>query len=321
MGPAVSISNATGATSINWLSAFTRCPCRRRRSIRLQSPQVSSRSSREGCSWPRASVVPVFLVGLVIAAIIVPKEHHAFFDVMKYVAAPIEVGLVLFIIYRVRGAIQKARSRESVDEIAAIEAVASELVPHPRVSRILASEVSVLYLGIISWFSKRKPAQVPSFTVHRTCGYAAVFGVICFAMIVEVFGLHLLLSLWSATAAWILTGLSLYGLLWFVADFRAMTHHPVRLTSSGLLIQFGLRWRVELPYSQIREATAWTAQHPTDLRLSPWGDPMIWIRLRQPHIARGLYGLEKRISTAALTVDDPKRFLEALRGHTSTRPK
>lgn len=110
--------------------------------------------------------------------------------------------------------------------------------------KIVASELTVLRFGLLCW---KKPKQIQagatSYTTYKESGYPLLFGVILFACIVEITGLHLLLLHYSKIAALIVSIISLYGMIFIISDLSAILKSPVLVMNDKLLFRAGLRWR------------------------------------------------------------------------------
>ena len=52
-------------------------------------------------------------------------------------------------------------------------------------------------------------------------------------------------------AAWIVTVLDLYGVLWLVGDYHALRLRPTRIDDDTLVLSYGLRWRASIPLDAI----------------------------------------------------------------------
>jgi len=106
--------------------------------------------------------------------------------------------------------------------------------------------------------------------------------------------------------AWVLTALSLYGVLWIVGDALALRRGGVRIADDGLRIEIGVRWRARLRWSQIagveRVAGA-PAAAPDVVDASLLGANLV-IQLSSPAPVAGPLGRRRSASRIALTVDD-----------------
>lgn len=267
--------------------------------------------------WPVLTVVPVFLLSLLAASALIPAEHQALLHVLRYLVAPLEVGLLGAVGYIVvRTARRFRRSPAEADVLARLQASLRATIPVRRVAEILAFEIALIYYACFSWRAPSESSPRHAFSYHRRSGYGAVVGGILFVLLLETIALHVLLHLWSPPLAWILTGLSLYGVLWMVGDFQAVRQRPLIVADDTLHVRTGLRWTVDIPF----EAVAWirTAKHaphrdtPGYLDASLLRRPTHWIALKQPLGASGLYGLRRDVTLIGLAPDDPDAFEAAL---------
>ena len=258
--------------------------------------------------WPRLSVVPVVLLGILAAALLLPRDHGLLRNVVGVLAIPYEIGLVAWIAVRTRRALR--RSPGSADTLERFREVAREVLPARRAADAVAFEMAVLYYALLSW--RRRPEE-GAFTYHRKSGYGAVVFAILIMVLAEAIPVHILLMRWSVVAAWALTILSFYAIVFFLADWRAARLHPILLDAEALRIRVGLRWRMTVPRERI--AAVHRKRPPGSepyIRAALPGPNPLWIELKEPVTAQGPYGIERRARWISLTVDDPERFRLAL---------
>jgi hypothetical protein len=134
----------------------------------------------------------------------------------------------------------------------------------------------------------------------------------------ELFGMHLLISLWSSVVAWIVTGLSIYAVLWLVGDAHAIRLRPIRLTETMLLLRVGLRSTIDVPLESIDKfgavsGGALSRRTPGYLKAVLLGAPNFRVELNTPVDALGPYGLTMEAKTIDVQVDEPKRLETELR--------
>jgi hypothetical protein len=125
---------------------------------------------------------------------------------------------------------------------------------------------------------------------------------------------HLLVSLWSPTAAWILTGLGIYGAVWLVGDLQAVRLRPSWVDDEWLCTRVGLRWALTVPLSDVKRVRLLASGETVEdaLRLSLPNARRVLIELHVPATAVGMYGFQKTAAAIELGVDDPEEFLLAL---------
>ncbi|MGK7295922.1 MAG: hypothetical protein ACNS61_08875, partial [Candidatus Wenzhouxiangella sp. M2_3B_020] len=132
---------------------------------------------------------------------------------------------------------------------------------------------------------------------------------------VELVAVHILLQMWSETAALIHAALSLYGVVWLIGDYRAIRRRPHQLRATGMRVRYGLRWDLEATWDQVALARRTRQPAPGDDYLStvPVGSPRYVVELRAPVEATGPYGITRDVRRIGLVVDEPEAFEERLR--------
>jgi hypothetical protein len=180
---------------------------------------------------------------------------------------------------------------------------------------ILTTEVSLLYYA----FRRKRPSSASSgsYTMHRRVGYLAVVIGLMMVVFVEIVPVHLLVSQWSVPVAWLFTGLSIYGCVWLVGDYRAMATRTLRVTPSLLAMRVGVRWEADIPIDRIKsvEPLSKHAESPgTDtLDAGLLGESNLRLILHESIEVIGMYGIRKSVCEIRLTVDDAEGFCRELR--------
>ncbi len=268
---------------------------------------------------PPLAVILIFVLSLILAGLILPVEQHTYLDLIKTTIPFIELITLGYIAAKIRAIIknfQAAKQRELYFRDALAESCKRVLGNLPALGLIL-TEFSLLYFALGGWFKKFENLNSSNtpFSYHRKSGYAAILGVIIMVLITETLALHLLLQQWSALAAWIFTGLSVYGLFWMLGDYQAMRLHPIILGQEFLFIRTGMRRRATLPLVDIAAIEKFNSREKRAkdyLGLSVFGDPRLVIHCKHPVVVLGLFGIKREVSRIGLAVDDEKRFVEAL---------
>lgn len=269
---------------------------------------------------PNDFIYPVIVVALSIAGFVLPSAPHTYFDwVKKLIPALVELIILGFVLSKIRTIVQNFHKAQQ-NEIYVADALAvsfkQALGDLPGLGVVL-TEFSLLYFAFAGWFKKfssSDPGHLP-FSYHRRSGYAAIAGVLLLVLITETAALHLLLQRWSLFAAWIFTGLSIYGAFWLLGDYHAMRLHPIVLTREFLYLRMGLRWRATVPLAEIINIQNFSPREKRTadyLRLTVFGDPRFVIRCKQPVTVQGLFGIKRKVHRIGLAVDDEKLFREEL---------
>lgn len=268
---------------------------------------------------PAITLIPVIILSLIIAGFILPSSQQTYRDWLKNLIPVLELIVLGFVFSKIRKIAHRfheAKRNEVYVTDAFTASVKQALGNVPGLGFIL-TEFSLLYFAFAGWFKKfssSDPGHLP-FSYHRRSGYAAIAGVLLLVLITETAALHLLLQRWSALAAWIFTGLSIYGAFWLLGDYHAMRLHPIVLTREFLYLRMGLRWRATVPLAEIINIQNFNPREKRTadyLRLTVFGDPRFVIHCKQQVMVRGLFGIKHEASQIGLSVDDEKLFREEL---------
>lgn len=194
-------------------------------------------------------------------------------------------------------------------------AAAGEIMP-PALIRIAAAELSLIRLALFRWGSAPDvPAGSRGFDYHRHL--LPIFAVVLGLQAIELMVVHLLVSRWSATAAWVLFAISTAGLIYMVGLLKSFRLKPVLLTAEGVRVRTGILIDRFIPYDQIVSLDASfggaeVKQSGTlNAALLAW--PNLLLRLRDPIPRARLLRRATPITAVALRLDDPEPFARVLR--------
>ena len=231
-------------------------------------------------------------------------------------AALAELALIAFIVYK---ALQlrkgyRERAATGMDLYDSLRESAGSVVGTVA-GGALAYEATLLYYATAGW-SRSPEIGDGAFSVHRNVAYIPLMLAVMIALVVETIAVHLLLRLWSPVAAWVLTAISLYTLVWLIGDIHAVRLRPTRIRDGILHFRLGLRWDAKISIASIQSVgTPENDDRPggrEHLKAILVGAPNLRIQLREPIRAVGFYGLLRRVRTIDLHVDDPDGFVAGL---------
>ena len=184
------------------------------------------------------------------------------------------------------GAVRGIRAaRQETDGRAKIRRSLEEIVP-VGLAKVAAAELTIIGHA----FRWTGPAEVPvgavGFTYHRLVS-PMMWAFLCLALI-EITVVHLLVSIWSSTAAWILSILSDVSLLYLLGLISSLRRFPVFLDDDNVRIRAGILYDFSIPLSSIVSVSAAVAsedlQKPGTLKTSILAYPnvlcsaTIWVR-------------------------------------------
>lgn len=244
------------------------------------------------------TVAPVFVLCAAVASRIVPADQQHFLHQLGWIGAPLDV-LSIWLVAR---------------RLAHGSGIGSGVI-----ERIVVSEVTMLRYSIFGW-RKKAPA---GFTVHNESGWGAVLAILLFAIAGESFGVHIVIQHWSVRAAWIVTAIDFYGVLWLLGDYHALRLHPTTIEDGVLRVRYGFRWSADVPLTDIAafEPVRGEWKRKGILKMAMFDEPLFLITLRGPVAAAAFGGLITRsIDAIAIRPDEPERFESELgRAMSATR--
>jgi hypothetical protein len=273
--------------------------------------------------WPAVSILPVLVLCLLIASLLLPAGHRQPLRLAQYLVVFAELAAVAAVTAKAVGAARAYRSRVRAvggddDPVELLRFSLRQALPVKRVADVVADELALLYYALFSWRRVPPRADEVAFSYHRESGYGSLLLAFTFVAVLELVGAHFLVSAWwGRGAAWVLTGLSLYGLVWLLGFYQAVRLRPVTVGSDSLWVRVGLRWSIRLPFSQVEGVLEPASGQPLPkgadyLQAVTLGEPQFIIKLREPLTAGGLYGTSRRVRAVGVAVDDATAFKNVL---------
>lgn len=269
---------------------------------------------RPGLARPR-TLLPVAGLCALVARLLLPASANSLMVGVRFLTAPAELMLVGYVVVRLYRQRQERRARLAAGESAGdlLEAMDDALGSLGAAGRVAAYEFAVL--GYALGFGRGAGVRPGEHAVDAR-GWGALLTALSMAAAAEMGVVHLLVMRWSPGAAWVITALSLYSVLWLVGDWRALGARAPALTGGTLHLRVGLRWRGEIPLDHIAvaERATWRDSSAEEVlnTLKPL-QPNVVVRLRRTVRVRGPFGLMRSAHTLGLRLAEPDRFLEAVR--------
>lgn len=268
---------------------------------------------------PKTTVVPLLIVGIVVASFILPKENQFLLSQIKYWVLPIvEIGVLGFTFFKIRQSIQlyKKEKSQSVDFFTALKQFAPQIVPK-KISPFFVSEIAVIYYGFFAW--KTKEFKENEFSYHLKSGSTALFMAFIFIILIETVAIHLLLHAYYPIVAWILLFLSLYTVIQVFGIMRSLRHRPIIVAEDALKLRYGMFGETTIPFDQIEKVEILRRSLKDNekeiIRLSLLKDfekPNILLQVKEERTVEKLYGLKENYKTIAFYLDEKEAFLEML---------
>ncbi len=258
---------------------------------------------------PKSTLIFVALAGLWRASVLFPRVVPG----KIWIAGGVELAFIAAIVVGLRN----SRRRESLngadlDPVDRLREISAGFTPFKAVANAMASEFSVLYYAFMWKPKPHVPPGTRGFSMHERSGASVLLVCVAFVSLLEIVPVHLLVNTWSPAGAWIATGLSVWGAIAMMGMSRAFALRPTLVSSDGILVRYGLLFRLRIPVDRIQSIET-GADCPAGIRVVPRGTPAsVCIRFREPLEAEVLLGIRKRISAIGLSADDAAGFMQAL---------
>jgi hypothetical protein len=260
------------------------------------------------------TMIPIIGLCILAVAAIVPSGHAGILVLAQHLIAPAEIGLLVYIAYKLRAVLLWRDGSLSNDPVEAATAALQRALGNAFAARLIASEFAMLYYAVGCWGRPPSPDGAFAFAPTRSVGLLAVLVPI---VVLETVGVHMLVSMWSMTAAWILTALSAYTMLWVFGDYRAMAKRPSFVKRDEVVIRVGLRCSLRARLAQIElvRTAGWRDEGRSrrgHLNMASPDSPNILVIFREPITVQRIFGMQTTVRTIALRVQDPDGMMRAL---------
>ena len=184
--------------------------------------------------------------------------------------------------------------------------------------KLLQSELLVLYYAFFTNFERDGVnTRCTPFSYAKSSNAHDVFLVVAFSQLPFLPFVHVLLEIKKGPgAAWAITLLTLWSVVWFLAQSEAVKFRPIELSDDHLRYRFGLSWSANIPLDQIksgREVDVSETLSGDDLFMSPLGSKRnVVLEFHTPIRFSGPYKQKRCETKAAISLDSPLPFLKEL---------
>ena len=275
-----------------------------------------------GRKIPKTTIIPVFILGIVVASLIIPKPHQDYLQLVKEWILPLlEIGVLTYLIITIRKAIKIAkREKDASLDFHDLAKIASIDIFSPKLGSALATELSMIYYGLLSW--KKYQKKENEFTYHQSTSTILLLWVFIVLVIIETFAVHLALQNWSSVLAWILTLISIYTVLQMLGIVRSLSKRPIVVEDENLKLRWGFMNEAKIERSNISFLAIQKEEQKKSegtVFLSPFYGAEgnnICIELEKEATLTKLYGFKSKYRKIFLHVDEPEAFITLLEGET-----
>jgi len=266
---------------------------------------------------PKVLLIPIFMLSLIAAALILPRDHRQFLDLIKHAIFPLEAFITAYLIFKITRVVKeykRLKPESGLGFSVILKECLKKTIGHGKVPEILGTEISILYYGLFAWKRPKQPGE-NAFTAYKKSGYGSIVGGLAFLSLSEVLAFHVLFMQISTIAAWIIFALNLYGIIFILADFNAFRREPTYIEDEKLYINAGIKWKAIIPVKDIKSVklSNESLRGKQILRaMTILSGPNLVIELEKTHRAEGPYGIRKNFDKVLLNPDEPQRFKQLI---------
>ena len=275
-------------------------------------------------SMPKLLIYISFILGLVIAYVIVPTSQKGFLkQILVWIIPILGISIFTFFIYSIVRIIIRYKKMNMNKRYSFLEAIRIELEPilgNGFVLEAILTEINIFYYAILVWFSKTKEHENGAYAYHKTSQIKTMVIVFSILIAIEGAALHFVVQLWSSIAAWIITLLNIYALFYMVGLYNSTRFLPHIIYQDKLILRLGYQSSIELDINNIE--TIKSAQYQggigekipktTYYALLNMDSPQYEILLKEPVLMKGAYGRKRHVKTVVFRADEPNEMMDQI---------
>ncbi len=275
---------------------------------------------------PKLTVSRIFIAGILVAGFILNAHSNTLLHIIKTWVSPVIEGVVIFFIgSKFYTANKKAKESNTykLDFLMHCRALMFQVTANEKFANIVSSEIAVMYYAFLGKKDKTIDNET-RFSIYRENGVTIVLWTILSIFLIETTGTHFLLSLWSKTIAWVVTGLSFYTCLQVFAHIKAVKARPVTINKDSLEIHNGLAGDAYILFDNI-EKFELSKKIPNNRNavkialLKGLENHNVVIYLKTPIQVTKIFGIKKSTDTVLFYVDKSTDFSNALSSRLGTK--
>ncbi|MGX5172456.1 hypothetical protein ACUR5C_00345 [Aliikangiella sp. IMCC44653] len=211
---------------------------------------------------------------------------------------------------------QKKRQYNSVDY--SINSALKNFLKWPLLFKSMNAELLTLYYAFFAKFEKQETTNnITSFSYSKLSNAKDMFWIVAIAQLPTLPLIHIFIENKNMPLlAWIITLLTLWSVIYYLAQVQATRFRPIELDNELLKYRSGLSWESDIPLKKIIKARKVHYKDKIDefaYFLSPLGsEKNIIIEFDTSIKFIGPFFLSKRRKKAAISLDKPEKFLNQL---------
>ena len=259
------------------------------------------------------STVYLFIFGgLILASYSIPIERQIYLSLAKKWLVPVLESVILIIVLiKLTKGIIIFKNSGSYDFFNVIKNSCEEILPK-KISYAFATEVAVFYYGFINW--KNTKPKLKEFSYHKGSGIISTLIAVLFIISIETFVVHILISKWNETVAWILSVLGIYTAVQIFGFMKSISRRYISIENGILHLRYGILCETSVELKNIRSIELSSADIPKDSTIRKFSafsnleSHNVIIRLEEEQIMIRPYGFKVKFKELALYIDNKEDF-------------
>ena len=264
------------------------------------------------------TVIPVVWIGYGLSVVALGSPEAGILPYLLSTLIPVELAIAVREVRKIAKAYQSAKA-SSADPMVWFKDTMRYLVRKDVPASMAAAELSVWYYALFSW--RKKPYVLPgekAFSYHNAGGYMNMMLGLALAFPVEIVSVHMLVSQWSIAAAFVVTVLSVYAVVWLVGDARARIMRPNTVGADYVRLECGIQMQAKILFADIdricfSESDIRDIEKSDKLNYGTFYQANAWIVSKRPITVRTMLG-KKQVRAIGVSLDDPRAFASVLNG-------
>lgn len=265
----------------------------------------------------KISLAGVLILSVIAANFLLPDGSKTYLSYVEFFAGLVELSVVALLVLNIRKVRKKYRgvAAKSADFMRNLRESFSVVISSPVLLNIITSEAAMFRYGLF-FFKGEEEVDTGSTPIYVTkkSGFESMMGVLLAVSIIETVALHLLLQTWSVTAAWILTGISIYSAIFIVSYWSSVVKRPILFKNEALYLRTGILWNTVVRKDNVNSISRIRGFEKDEtifnLGASVFEEPNVLLELNEEVNINGLYGFDKTTGRIALYVDEPELLIE-----------
>jgi hypothetical protein len=253
-------------------------------------------------------------LGVLVGSFVVPQQDKQAWLVLENLRWVYLGALVLLQLALIGSVVREIRRHWAEPNLeAAVAGVIARCVPEPTIAGLVQADARIWLYALVRDRS-RFAYSAPAFGAARHDGNASTQQGFLVLLAVEIPVLHLIVHLFSPVAAWVITALSVYGLVFLYAEYRATLLRATTLEPGHLHVRHGVLGDLAVPYDRIQaveRVNLRPRRQRSSLRFVGTGTANVRIDLKPGTQLPTLFG-RRQLESVFIGLDDPAAFRRGL---------